>query len=67
MLHSAYNTFKGAVAAAVSATTPAGLPAGARVVPSLSDMSAEELKRQLAGAVLQLNDDGSSHTQGEPG
>ena len=57
MLHSTYNTFKAAVASAVSAATPAGHTTRTQVVPSLGDMTAEELKRHVAGAVLQLEDD----------
>ena len=57
MLQTAYNDFKAAVAAAVGATTPAGHAAGTQVVPSLSDMGPDELKRHLAGAMFQLNDD----------
>ena len=57
MLHSTYNTFEAAVASAVSAATPAGHTARTQVVPSLGDMTAEELKRHVAGAVLQLDDD----------
>ena len=51
MLQTAYNNFKAAVATAIGATTPAGHTAGTQVVPAVSDMGPEELKRHLAGAV----------------
>ena len=52
MLHSTYTTFKAAVASAVGAATPAGHTSRTHVVPSLDDMTAEELKRHVAEELI---------------
>ena len=59
-LQQLHDSFKSAVDAAVAAVTAPGQPAGGLPQQDFSALTPEELKRQLAGAVLQMHDDSFS-------
>ena len=57
----ALNSFKSASTLAFSSILAPGQQRGAQVIPDFSTMSAAEQKRQLEGALLELNDGSFSY------